>query len=192
MRPSLAADEPPGRVDCLINNLNDAVALGLFPILFSTQHLSLTQIGLLGALYPAFWGIAQLGTGALSHRIGRKWLISTGIPGASRRPGTRGQQHQLGPWIVGRAARARHRDGLANPASRDRRHHPPDLAARAIGVYRRWRDAGLAAGAVLADLIVDPVAPHHRRWVVAALTVGCGLIVVARMYQTHSRSGPSR
>jgi hypothetical protein len=41
-------------VDCLINNLNDAVALGLFPILFSTHHLSLTQIGLLGALYPAF------------------------------------------------------------------------------------------------------------------------------------------
>jgi hypothetical protein len=64
MRASLAADQPPGRVDCLINNLNDAVALGLFPILFSTHHLSLTQIGLLGALYPAFWGIAQLGTGA--------------------------------------------------------------------------------------------------------------------------------
>ena len=72
MRSSLAADESPGRVDCLINNLNDAVALGLFPILFSTHHLSLTQIGLLGALYPAFWGIAQLGT----DRIGDKWLIA--------------------------------------------------------------------------------------------------------------------
>ena len=54
MGSSFAADEPPGRVDCLINNLNDAVAWGLFPILFSTHHLSLTQIGLLGALYPAF------------------------------------------------------------------------------------------------------------------------------------------
>jgi hypothetical protein len=54
MGSSLAADEPPGRVDCLINNLNDAVAWGLFPILFRTHHLSLTQIGLLGALYPAF------------------------------------------------------------------------------------------------------------------------------------------
>ena len=116
MRSSLAADEPPGRVDCLINNLNDAVAWGLFPILFSTHHLSLTQIGLLGALYPAFWGIAQLGTGALSDRIGRKWLISTGIAGASRRPGTRGQQHQLRAMDRrGRAARARHRDRSTQP-----------------------------------------------------------------------------
>jgi hypothetical protein len=54
MGSSFAADEPPDRVHCLINNLNDAVAWGLFPILFSTHHLSLTQIGLLGALRPAF------------------------------------------------------------------------------------------------------------------------------------------
>jgi hypothetical protein len=60
MRSSLAADEPPGRVDCLINNLNDAVAWGLFPLLFSTHHLSPPQIGLLGALYPAFGALRSL------------------------------------------------------------------------------------------------------------------------------------
>lgn len=92
----------------------------------------------------------------------------------------------------GRAARARHRDGLPNPASRDRRHRPPDLAARAIGVYRLWRDAGLAAGALLTGLIADRLGLTTAVWVVAALTAGSGLIVVARTYETHSRSGPSR
>ena len=100
MRSSFAADEPPGRVDCLINNLNDAVALGLFPILFSTHHLSLTQIGLLGALYPAFWGIAQLGTGALSDRIGRKWLISTGMLVQAGARALVASSTSYGPWIV--------------------------------------------------------------------------------------------
>jgi len=100
MRSSLAADEPPGRVDCLINNLNDAVALGLFPILFSTHHLSLTQIGLPRCALPGLLGHCAAWYRGLSDRSRPLWLISTGIAGASRRPGTRGQRHQLGPWIV--------------------------------------------------------------------------------------------
>jgi MFS family permease len=100
MRSSLAADEPPGRVYCLINNLNDAIAWGLFPILFSTHHLSRTQIGLLGALDPAFWGIAQLGTGALSDRIGRKWLISTGMLVQAGALALVASSTSYGPWIV--------------------------------------------------------------------------------------------
>ncbi len=63
----------------MVNNLNDGVAWGLFPILFTRHGLTISQIGILAALYPAVWGAGQLATGALSDRIGRKWLIATGM-----------------------------------------------------------------------------------------------------------------
>ena len=84
----------------LVNNLNDGVAWGLFPILFASHGLTLTQIGLLGALYPAFWGIAQLGTGALSDRIGRKWLISAGMLIQAAALALVAGSTSYSPWIV--------------------------------------------------------------------------------------------
>jgi MFS family permease len=63
----------------LVNNLNDGVAWGLFPLFFSRAGLSVAQIGVLAALYPGVWGLGQLVTGGLSDRIGRKWLIATGM-----------------------------------------------------------------------------------------------------------------
>ncbi|MGZ4699424.1 MAG: MFS transporter, partial [Oryzihumus sp.] len=60
----------------LVNNLNDGLAWGLFPILFAAAGLSVARIGVLAALYPAVWGLGQLVTGALSDRVGRKWLIA--------------------------------------------------------------------------------------------------------------------
>ena len=62
----------------LVNNLNDGLAWGLFPVLFAGAGLSVARIGVLAALYPAVWGVGQLVTGALSDRWGRKWLIATG------------------------------------------------------------------------------------------------------------------
>src|SRR5690606_28525707 len=63
----------------LVNNLNFGLSWGLFPLLFATADLSMGQIGLLFALYPGVWGIGQMATGALSDRIGRKHLITTGM-----------------------------------------------------------------------------------------------------------------
>ncbi|HEX9034040.1 MAG TPA: MFS transporter, partial [Streptosporangiaceae bacterium] len=63
----------------MVNNLNDGLAWGVFPLLFARHGLSVSQIGALAALYPAVWGAGQLGTGALSDRIGRKWLITGGM-----------------------------------------------------------------------------------------------------------------
>src|SRR5713101_5542573 len=63
----------------LVNNLNDGMAWGLFPLFFATARMSLEQIGVLAAIYPATWGIGQLFTGALSDRLGRKWLIVSGM-----------------------------------------------------------------------------------------------------------------
>src|SRR5919109_2114374 len=63
----------------LVNNLNDGLAWGLFPLFFAAAGLSLREIGLLAFIYPATWGVTQLWTGALSDRIGRKWLIVMGM-----------------------------------------------------------------------------------------------------------------
>jgi len=63
----------------LVNNLNDGMAWGLFPLFFAAAHLNLQEIGTLAAVYPATWGIAQLGTGAASDHVGRKWLIVWGM-----------------------------------------------------------------------------------------------------------------
>src|SRR5678815_3126397 len=63
----------------LVNNLNDGMAWGLFPLVFAAAQMDLAQIGTLAAIYPATWGIAQLFTGAWSDRLGRKWLIVCGM-----------------------------------------------------------------------------------------------------------------
>jgi MFS family permease len=63
----------------LVNNLNDGMAWGLFPLVFAAANLSLEQIGVVAAVYPATWSIGQLATGALSDRFGRKWLIAGGM-----------------------------------------------------------------------------------------------------------------
>ena len=70
----------------LVNNLNDGLAWGLFPVLFAAAGLSVGQIGVLAALYPAVWGLGQLVTGALSDRWGRKWLIAGGHAGSRPSP----------------------------------------------------------------------------------------------------------
>ena len=114
--------------------------------------LSVGRIGVLAALYPAVWGLGQLVTGALSDRIGRKWLIAGGMLHPSRRHRPRSPPRTgFWPWALGAVApRRRHRDGLPDAARRDRRRRPPAWRASAVGVYRLWRDAGFAVGALLA------------------------------------------
>jgi MFS family permease len=63
----------------LVNNLNDGMAWGLFPLFYAAMGLSLERIGWLAAIYPAVWGVGQLFTGALSDHLGRKWLIAAGM-----------------------------------------------------------------------------------------------------------------
>src|SRR5207249_2758873 len=63
----------------LVNNLNDGMAWGLFPLFFAAVPLTIEEIGYLAAIYPAVWGVGQLFTGALSDRLGRKWLIAGGM-----------------------------------------------------------------------------------------------------------------
>jgi MFS family permease len=172
----------------LVNNLNDGMAWGLFPILFTAHNLSLARIGLLGALYPAVWGFGQLATGALSDRWGRKWLITVGMLLQAVALALVAAGNNFGQWMVavillGLGTAMVYPTLLA--AIGDVAH--PAWRARAVGVYRLWRDGGFAVGALLAGVVADLWGITAAVWTVAALTAVSGLIVAARMYETHPR-----
>lgn len=169
-----------------VNNLNDGLAWGLFPIFFSSHGLTLAKVGLLGALYPAVWGFGQLATGALSDRWGRKWLIAGGMTLQAAALALVASGNSFGQWLVavlllGLGTAMVYPTLLATIGD----VAEPTWRARAVGVYRLWRDGGFAVGALLAGAVADLWGIPAAIWVVAALTAVSGLIVAARMYETH-------
>lgn len=178
----------------MVNNLNDGVAWGLFPVFFARAGLSIAEIGTLAAVYPAVWGLGQLITGALSDRVGRKWLIAAGMwlqAGAiALIPATSGfAVWALGAVLLGAGTAMVYPTLLA--AIGDVAH--PAWRASSVGVYRLWRDAGFAVGALLAGVVADLVGVAAAIWAVAAVTALSGAVVAVRMYETHhpSAAAPS-
>jgi MFS family permease len=172
----------------LVNNLNDGLAWGIFPIFFARHGLSVASIGILAALYPAVWGAGQLVTGALSDRLGRKWLIATGMWAQAAAIAFIAAAHGFWPWAAG-ALLLGAGTAMVYPtllaAVGDVAH--PTWRASAVGVYRLWRDGGFAIGALLAGVIADLLGLAAAIWAVAALTAASGLVVAVRMYETHRR-----
>ena len=173
----------------LVNNLNDGMAWGLFPLYFAAAGTDLRQIGTLAAIYPATWGIAQLFTGAWSDQIGRKWLIATGmwmqaasiavIILSAGFPG-----FATGAVFLGIGTAMVYPTLLA--AIGDVAH--PTWRASSIGVYRLWRDLGYAIGALLAGMVADVFGLAAAMWIVAALTLLSGVIAAVRMTETLPRN----
>lgn len=169
----------------LVNNLNDGLAWGLFPLLFAAAHLSVARIGVLAALYPAVWGLGQLVTGAASDRLGRKWLIAAGMWLQAAALALFAAVSSFWPWaaaavLLGAGTALVYPTLLA--AVGDVAH--PAWRARAVGVYRLWRDAGFAVGALLAGVLADAYGLRAAVAVVAALTAASGVVVAVRMYET--------
>jgi MFS family permease len=172
----------------LVNNLNDGLAWGLFPILFAAAGLSVAKIGVLAALYPAVWGLGQLVTGALSDRWGRKWMIAGGMWLQAFALGLIAMADAFSSWAVA-AVLLGAGTAMVYPtllASIGDVAHPA-WRARSVGVYRLWRDGGFAVGALLAGIVADALGVRAAVWTVAALTAASGLVVAARMYETHHR-----
>ncbi|MBO0814446.1 MAG: MFS transporter [Actinobacteria bacterium] len=170
----------------MVNNLNDGLAWGLFPILFAGHGLAVSQIGILAALYPAVWGAGQLATGALSDRIGRKWLIAAGMGVQAAALALIALGTTFTVWaaaavLLGAGTAMVYPTLLA--AVGDVSH--PAWRARSVGVYRLWRDGGFAVGALLTGVIADAFGILTAIWVVAALTAASGLVVAVRMYETR-------
>jgi MFS family permease len=174
----------------LVNNLNDGLAWGLFPVLFVVYGLDVARVGILVAIYPAVWGLGQLLTGALSDRWGRKWLIATGMLVQAAGIALVAEGNEFETWAVAAAAMGA---GTAMV-------YPTLLAvigdvahaswrARAVGVYRLWRDLGYAVGALIAGVAADSLGLRAAIWLVAAVTAASGLVVAIRMYETHRPQG---
>ena len=155
---------------------------------YAAAGLPVVQIGILTAIYPGVWAVAQIGTGALSDRVGRKRLIVGGMLVQGAAIGAIAIGSSFGVWLAAGAAL-----GLGTAMV-----YPTLLAAvadvagpawrgSAIGVYRLWRDLGFAVGAVVAGVIADAAGMAAAIAAVAALTVGSGLIVFVRMAETRPR-----
>jgi MFS family permease len=169
----------------LVNNLNDGMAWGLFPIVFAAAGMTLGEIATLTAIYPATQGVGQLFTGAWSDRLGRKWLIATGMwvqaIGIAVIVLSRSfAGFASGATLLGAGTAMVYPTLLA--AIGDVAH--PTWRASAVGVYRLWRDLGYAVGALLAGLTADALGLSAAMWLVAGLTFASGVVVAGRMSET--------
>ena len=173
----------------MVNNLNDAMVWGLVPIILSGAGLPLKQIGAIVAVYPGVWGIGQLATGVLSDRWGRKWMIVAGMWIQAAAIALFVMGRAFWPWMAG-AVLLGMGTALVYPtllaAVSDVAH--PDWRATAVGVYRLWRDGGYAVGAALSGALADLYGNAVTIWVVAALTLLSGIVVLVCM---RSRLAPA-
>jgi MFS family permease len=176
----------------LVNNLNFGLSWGLFPLLFATTGMSVERIGILVAVYPAVWGLGQIATGALSDRWGRKHLITAGMLTQAGALAMIAIADSFGWWAVASALLGAG-TAMVYPtllaAIGDVAH--PLWRARAVGVYRFWRDSGYAAGAVVGGVAADLWGLRAAVWVAAVITTISGLLVAVRMYETHRRDSPA-
>ena len=172
-----------------VNNLNDGMAWGLFPLVFMGAGLGLDEVGALAALYPAVWGVGQLVTGAASDRFGRKpfivvgmWTQAAGIALVALSDGFAG--YAVAAVLLGAGTAMVYPTLLAAIGD----VAAPSWRASAVGIYRLWRDSGYAAGALAAGLIADRFGLEAAVWSIAALTLASGAVSLIRMRETLGRA----
>jgi MFS family permease len=157
----------------------------LVPILLIRAGLSVEQTALIAATYPGVWSISQLATGALSDRLGRKWMIAVGMWVQSIGIALFVIGNDFWIWLGG-AVLLGIGTALVYPtllaAVSDVAH--PNWRASAVGVYRLWRDAGYAVGALTAGLLADAFGGLTAIGVIGALTFLSGVVVAAIMHET--------
>jgi MFS family permease len=176
----------------LVNNLNDGMAWGLFPLVFAGAGLTLADVGVLAAVYPIVWSVGQLVTGPWSDHVGRKPFIVWGMWAQAFAIVLVSLSSHFAGFITGMAllgvgTAMVYPTLLASIADIT----DPSWRASAIGVYRLWRDLGYAVGALVAGTTADLLGLTSAMYVVAVLTFGSGVVAALRMRETlPSRSIP--
>ena len=174
----------------LVNNLNDGLAWGLVPLFLAAHGASVTDIGLVAALYPAVWSLAQIATGHWSDVIGRKPLIASGMllqaaalavlavsHGAIGLASAAAVGLGLGTALVYPTLLAAMSDAVA-----------PVARAPVVGVYRFWRDTGYVFGGLIAGAAADTFGYGGAIALVTALTAASALWVISDMPSRHPRA----
>jgi MFS family permease len=166
----------------LVNNLNDGMIWGLFPILLATKGFCLADIGLITAIYPLVWGLAQLGTGRLSDFICQKDLLFIGmlLQGIAILGLLWAETffvYAALSFVLGLGTAVVYPTFLASIAQNT---HPTDRAA-SLGVFRLWRDLGYAFGAILTGILADYFELNVSIVVIGCLTVMSAGVVKVRM-----------
>jgi MFS family permease len=166
----------------LINNLNDGMVWGIFPILLSQKNFSIEQIGIVTAIYPAVWGLGQLITGKMADRFCKKDMLFVGMI-------LQGISLLVMPWaqtmlhfiflsvILGWGTAMVYPTFLATIAENT---NPADRA-KSLGVFRLWRDLGYAIGAILTGIIADALGISASIIVIGSLTIGSAILIYYRM-----------
>ena len=174
----------------LVNNLNDGLAWGVFPLLFMRSGLSLAQTSMLAALYPVTWGVCQLATGPMSDRWGRKRPIVAGMLIQGGALVAVAVTHGYVAWAFSLAALGLG-TALVYPALlaaiADLAH--PSWRGAAVGVYRLWRDLGYVTGALLAGVLVDAFGTSFAINAIGLLTALSGVVVALRFRDSRTRPG---
>jgi MFS family permease len=169
-----------------VNNLNDGLAWGIFPLWFAAAGLPLPRIALLAAVYPAVWGFGQLASGALSDRWGRKWPIAAGMALQGVALVAVALARGWATWaaalvLLGSGTALVYPALLAAVGDIAR----PSWRSAAVGVYRLWRDLGYVAGALLAGVLADALGMGAAITVVGVLTAASGVVVALRFEETR-------
>lgn len=169
----------------LSTNLKDGMAWGLFPIFFASVGLTLSQIGLLVAIYPASWGFFQLFTGFLSDKIGRKKLIVSGMWLQALSLWMILLVNEYSTWIVA-AILLGVGTAMVYPTLQASISDlaDPSWRASSMGVYRFWRDSGYAFGALFAGILTDLLNVSWAIGLVAILPLSAGIIAALRLRET--------
>ena len=175
-----------------VNNLNDGLAWGIFPLFYASHGLSLERVAVLAATYPLIWGGLQLVTGWVSDIAGRKPLIVAGMLLQALAISVVGMSTQFGLWL---AALAFLGVGTAMvypallAATGDAVH--PGERATALGVYRFWRDAGAIGGALAAGALADIFGFNAAIQTVAILTAVSGVVAATALRSPSTRMLPA-
>ncbi|GHA91184.1 MFS transporter [Streptomyces termitum] len=168
----------------LVNNLNDGLTWGVFPLLFTEHGLGLAAVGLIKGLYPILWGLGQIPTGHLADRLGRKPLVVTGMLVQAGglllalvlldRPLLAGI---LSAVALGLGTALVYPALIASVSD----HAHPAWRAHALGTYRFWRDIGYATGALVAGILADALGLESTVLAAAVLTALSGLLAARWM-----------
>ncbi|HET9432897.1 MAG TPA: MFS transporter [Chitinophagaceae bacterium] len=166
----------------LINNLNDGMAWGIFPILLATKGFTIGEIGIVASIYPAIWGIGQLFTGRMADKFCKKDMLYIGMLLQAIALVTLIWANTMLHFILlssilGWGTAMVYPTFLATVAENTNPHD----RAKSIGIFRLWRDLGYAIGAILTGIIADLISINAAILFIGLLTLASALIIEYRM-----------